>query len=64
MRGSDCVQGAMFSYVDLEARIPEAHSLRKMKIAVDAILASMNDEFERPHPRRRTASRRAHPRRR
>jgi transposase len=51
MRGSDFVQGAMFSYVDLEDRIPAAHPLRKLKIAVDAILVSMSTEFDRRYSR-------------
>ncbi len=46
MRGSDFVQGAMFSYVDLEDRISASHPLRKLKIAVDAILVSMSAEFD------------------
>ena len=51
MRGSDFVQGAMFSYVDLEERIPAAHPLRKLKIAVDAILVTMSGEFDRRYSR-------------
>ena len=41
----------MFSYVDMDARIPATHPLRKLKIAVDAILASMSGEFERRYSR-------------
>jgi len=37
----------MFSYVDIEERIPATHPLRKLKIAVDAILVSMSAEFTR-----------------
>lgn len=36
----------MFSYVDLEDRIPAAHPLRKLKIAVDGILRTMSAEFD------------------
>lgn len=46
MRGSDFIQGAMFSYVDLEDRIPAAHPLRKLKIGVDGILRTMSAEFD------------------
>jgi hypothetical protein len=31
MRGSDRVQGSMFSYVSLETRIPADHPLRPMR---------------------------------
>ncbi len=51
MRGSDFIQGAMFSYVDLEDRIPASHPLRKLKIAVDAILATMSREFDKRYAR-------------
>lgn len=51
MRGSDFVQGAMFSYVDMEDRIPASHPLRKLKLAIDAILVSMNAEFDRRYSR-------------
>lgn len=37
----------MFSYVDMEERIPASHPLRKLKVAVDAILDSMSSEFDR-----------------
>ncbi len=36
----------MFSYVDLEDRIPASHPLRRLKQAVDAILLSMSAEFD------------------
>ena len=46
MRGSDFNQGSMFSYVELEDRIPAPHPLRKLKIAVDAILRALSAEFD------------------
>ncbi len=46
MRGDDFIQGAMFSYVDLNGRVPAAHPLRPLKQAVDAILISMSAEFD------------------
>lgn len=47
MRGKDFVRVSMFSYVDIEQRIPASHPLRKAKIVVDGILRSMSDEFDR-----------------
>jgi transposase len=41
----------MFSYVDIEERIPANHPLRKVKIVVDGILRSMSDEFQRRYSR-------------
>lgn len=46
MRGDDFIQGAMFSYVDLNGRVPAAHPLRPLKQVVDAILISMSAEFD------------------
>lgn len=46
MRGSDQSHGELFSYVNLEQRIPARHPLREMKILVDGVLASMSNEFE------------------
>lgn len=41
----------MFSYVDIEDRIPAHHPLRKMKIVVDGILRAMSNEFQRRYSR-------------
>jgi len=41
MRGGDCVQGSMFSYVSLETRIPQDHPLRPMRTMVDAVSAEV-----------------------
>ena len=38
MRGSESQQGSMFSYVDLEARIPKSHPLRRIRSLVDKAL--------------------------
>jgi hypothetical protein len=46
MRGSQSKQGAMFSYVSLEDRVPKGHPLRKLRLLVDAVLETMNTEFE------------------
>ena len=46
MRGKPNQQRTMFSYVNIEARIPTQHPLRKLVVLVDVILASMDKEFE------------------
>ena len=45
MRGSDERAGALFSYVDLEERIPARHPLRKIQQVVNDALASLDGEF-------------------
>ena len=42
MRGRDESSGSLFSYVDLEARIPQDHPLR----AIRALMAEMSGDFE------------------
>lgn len=46
MRGADITQAALFSYRTLEERIPKDHPLRKLRVVVDAILATMDAEFD------------------
>ena len=46
MRGSDTQTGSLFSYVNLEERVPARHPLRKIKAVVDAALAALDAEFE------------------
>jgi transposase len=46
MRGSESGQGAMFSYVDLESRIPSSHPLRRIRRLVDDALAEMSEGFD------------------
>lgn len=46
MRGTDEVSGSLFSYVDLETRIPARHPLRKIRRVVNEALASLDAEFE------------------
>jgi transposase len=41
----------MFSYVSLEERIPKHHPLRKLRLIVDTILATMDKEFEAVYAR-------------
>lgn len=45
MRGADEASGSLFSYVDLEARIPARHPLRKIRQVVNDALASLDAEF-------------------
>ena len=49
MRGTDETSGSLFSYVDLEARIPARHPLRKIRQVVNDALASLDAEFEALH---------------
>lgn len=47
MRGSDEQNGSLFSYVNLEERVPARHPLRKIKAVVDPALASLDADFDR-----------------
>ena len=46
MRGTDKASGSLFSYVDLEERIPPRHPLRKIRQVVNDALASLDADFE------------------
>jgi transposase len=46
MRGSDAVSGKLFSYVDLEKRVPADHPLRLIRQIVNATLRAMSAEFD------------------
>jgi len=46
MRGTDETSGSPFSCVDLEARVPAKHPLRKIRQALNEALASLDSEFE------------------
>ena len=45
MRGTDEASGSLFSYVDLEERVPAGHPLRKIRQIVNDALASLDAEF-------------------
>jgi transposase len=47
MRGTDEATGSLFSYVDLEERVPTRHPLRKIRQVVNDALASLDAEFDR-----------------
>ena len=42
MRGEDRTSGALFSYVDVEARIPAQHPLRAMRRLTNAALSELD----------------------
>ena len=46
MRGTDEASGSLFSYVDLEERVPAGHPLRKIRQIVNDALASLDAEFD------------------
>jgi len=46
MRGTDEASGSLFSYVDLEARIPARHPLRTIRQVVNEALTSLDAAFE------------------
>ncbi len=46
MRGTDEASGSLFSYVDLEDRIPAKHPLRKIRQVVNDALASLDTDFD------------------
>ncbi len=47
MRGTDETTGSLFSYVDLEERIPARHPLRQVRQIVNNALTSLDAEFDR-----------------
>ncbi len=47
MRGTDRQEGSLFSYVNLETRVPANHPLRPIRTMVDEALKGLDAEFER-----------------
>ena len=45
MRGEDARGCGLFSYVDLEARVPADHPLRAIRVLVDEALAALSADF-------------------
>jgi transposase len=45
MRGSDERSGELFSYVDIEERVPQNHPLRLIRRIVNDVLAALDGEF-------------------
>jgi len=47
MRGNETPSGSLFSYVNLESRIPATHPLRAIKAMVDTALKALDQDFDR-----------------
>jgi hypothetical protein len=45
MRGSNERSGELFSYVDLEERVPAKHPLRLIRRIVNEVLVALDSEF-------------------
>ena len=45
MRGSDERMGELFSYVDIEERVPRNHPLRLIRRIVNDVLAALDGDF-------------------
>ena len=46
MRGSDERSGSLFSYVDLEKRVPKDHPLRRIRELANEALSELSGDFE------------------
>lgn len=46
MRGEDLTSGSLFSYIDIEERVPAKHPLRTIREIVNDVLASLSADFE------------------
>ena len=46
MRGTDEASGSLFSYVELEERVPEGNPLRKIRQIVNDALSSLDANFD------------------
>lgn len=51
MRGQDQTRGNLFSYVDLEERVPASHPLRTIREIVNDVLVSLSSDFEAQYSR-------------
>jgi transposase len=49
MRGTDGRSGELFSYVDLEKRIPAKHPLRLVRSVVNDVLAALDGDFAKAY---------------
>jgi transposase len=47
MRGSDERTGSLFSFVDLDERVPAKHPLRKVRQIVNNALATLDADFSK-----------------
>jgi transposase len=46
MRGADCEQSAMFSYISAERRVPKDHPLRAIRAMADVALKQLSTDFD------------------
>jgi transposase len=51
MRGDDQQQGAMFSYISPEQRVPADHPLRPIRQMVDDVLRGLSPQFDAVYAR-------------
>ena len=49
MRGVDQRTGGLFSYVDLEQRVPAKHPLRLVRSVVNEVLAALDSDFSKAY---------------
>ena len=49
MRGIDGRTGELFSYVDLEKRVPARHPLRLVRCVVNEVLAALDSDFSKAY---------------
>jgi hypothetical protein len=45
MQGSEAQSGELFSYVDLEKRVPEKQPPRLVRVVVNDVLAALDSDF-------------------
>lgn len=45
MRGTDCEQSRMLSYISAERRVPKDHPLRAIRTRADAALRKLSDRI-------------------
>lgn len=46
MRGTNCEQSGMFSYISAERRVPKDHPLRALRVMVDAVLKELRPRLD------------------
>src|SRR5215468_6782473 len=46
MRGAECEQSSMFSYISAERRVPKDHPLRAVRAMADAALKDLDQRFD------------------
>jgi transposase len=49
MRGSDVRSGELFSYVNLEKRVPAKHPLRLVRVVVNEVLSRLDGDFAKAY---------------